>query len=217
MLDDLVSLALRQFQQDCVKLCEHHYPTVHNRGMRDPHMGKALARRLMRVLEAHDKPATFNLLDDTRPHSQTVYQLQLDGSAIYILAHRLLSGNNACRDSLVRDVAWLLNHGITNPAEPGRVIVVSDHWIDRTNASKSVPSWWLGHQPIHADAYRAQGIRLTSATSSLAESIAPLGLTEGRYRIFHPLFRKKDGLPLHKYLLLTATFPFGVEEDNNTL
>ncbi|WP_284509785.1 hypothetical protein [Salinivibrio costicola] len=141
-----------------------------------------------------------------------MYKLQLDDSAIYILAHRLLSGNNACRDALVRDVAWLLNNGITDPSEPGRVIIVSDHWIDRTNASKAVPSWWLGHQPIHADAYRAQGIRLVSATTSLSDAISPLGLTEGRYRIFHPLFRIKDSLPLHKYLLMTATFSLGLEE-----
>lgn len=50
MLLDILTQSVNEFQADCLKLCEKHYPTIHNQGMSEHHLGLAFARRLARTL-----------------------------------------------------------------------------------------------------------------------------------------------------------------------
>ncbi|MEZ8140381.1 hypothetical protein A1OO_14585 [Enterovibrio norvegicus FF-33] len=208
MLDELISQSLRDFQSDCLNFCEHHYPTIHNRGMNESHLGKALARRIVHSYDKLNIDAFLHQLDESPALKQPVFRVDAPDHQIYIVAHRLISANLACRKGIVKDMHWTLDHIDTTSEKEKRVILVADHWIDRSSASKSVPSWWLGHQPIHQADFAAQGVRLLEAEHSLAGDIElECALTGGLNRIFHPFHRQRDGLPLYKYLLLTATYP----------
>lgn len=206
MLDDIISLSLRHFQRDCLQLCEYHYPTIHNRGMRETHMGKALARRVASTFHSQDVAAHFEQLEEEK-HQQPVYRVVSSVGDIIVVAHRMISANKACRLGLVRDLQRSLEHTDTSENKDYRVVVIADHWMDRSAASKSVASWWLGHQPIHIDEYRSQGIKLIDADHSLANDIEnTIGLINGQHRLFHPLNRQKDSIPLYKYLLMAAFY-----------
>lgn len=207
MLDELISQSLRDFQSDCVSFCEHHYPTIHNRGMKESHLGKAFARRLIHSYDNLNIDAQYAQLDEAGVLKHPAFRIESPDHQIYIVAHRLISANIACRKGLVKDTQWTLEHLDTACNKEKRLVILADHWVDRSSASKSVPSWWLGHQPIHKEEYVAQGIRLVDADRSLSEDIAQeCNLSDGRHRIFHPLFRHRDGLPLFKYMLLTAAY-----------
>ncbi|STQ76191.1 hypothetical protein [Grimontia hollisae] len=207
MLDELISLSLRDFQSDCVSFCEHHYPTIHNRGMKESHLGRALSRRLIHSYHNLGIDTEYVQLEESASIKHSAFRIESPEHQIYLAAHRLISANIACRNALVKDTLRTLDHLDTASPKEKRLIIIADHWIDRSNASKSIPSWWLGHQPIHKEEYVAQGIRLVDAEKSLAADFAQAyQLTGGKHRIFHPLFRQRDGLPLFKYMLLTATY-----------
>lgn len=207
MLDELISLSLRDFQSDCVSFCEHHYPTIHNRGMKESHLGRALSRRLIHSYSNLGIDTEFSQLEEGSPLKHPAFRIESPEHQIYLVAHRLISANTACRNALVKDTQRALEHLDTTCPKEKRLIIIADHWADRSNASKSIPSWWLGHQPIHKEEYAAQGIRLIDAERSVtADLTQACQLTEGKHRIFHPLFRHRDGLPLFKYMLLTATY-----------
>ncbi|MDD1792295.1 hypothetical protein L4D06_08915 [Enterovibrio makurazakiensis] len=208
MLDELISQSLRDFQLDCLSFCEHHYPTIHNRGMKESHLGKALARRIMHSYDKLDIDTTCRSVEESNTIKQLVFLVDTPEHQIYIVAHRLISANLACRRAIVNDMKWTLDHLEAPNDKERRIIVIADHWIDRSVASKAVPHWWLGHQPIHQADFAAQGVKLVDAEHSLAGDIEVVcSITGGRHRIYHPLHRQRDGLPLHKYLLLTATYP----------
>ncbi len=206
MLDELISQSLREFQSDCLSFCEHHYPTIHNRGMKESHLGKALARRFIHGYNNLDIDATYAQMEEAAL-KQPVFRIDSPEHQIYLVAHRLISANTACRKALVKDTLWALEHLDTSSGKEKRLIIVADHWVDRSSASKSVPCWWLGHQPIHRDDYASQGVKLMDADHHFAEDIAQeCHLNDGKLRIFHPLHRQRDGIPLYKYMLLTAAY-----------
>lgn len=207
MLDDLISLNLRNFQSDCLNFSEQNYPTVHNRGIKESHLGKALARRMVNSFEKNNTEASFSLLEDPLTLKQPVFVIDSSDFQILILVHRLLSANFESRKGLINDINGTLSHIDNHNNKEIRLIIIADHWADRSNASKSIPSWWLGHQPIHQLEYAEQGIKLVDADHFLAEDIQKsCQLKGGQHRIYHPLHRYKDGLPFFKYMLLTATY-----------
>ncbi|OEE65194.1 hypothetical protein A1OS_14695 [Enterovibrio norvegicus] len=208
LLDEIISQSLRDFQSDCLRFCEQHYPTIHNRGMKESHLGKALSRRLIHSYKNIDIPASFVQLEDASSLKQMVFRVDSPDHQIYIVAHNLISANVACRRGLVQDTCWMLDRLDANDNKEKRLIIISDHWIDRSAASKSIPSWWLGHQPIHLPEFIGQGVKLVDSPNSLAVDLqADCRLHDGMHRIFHPFHRHRDGLPLFKYLLLSAVYP----------
>lgn len=207
MLDELISQSLRDFQSDCLSFCEHHYPTIHNRGMKESHLGKALARRLIHGYNNLNIDARYAQLEEAAL-KQPVFVIESPDHQIYLVAHRMISANTAGRKALVNDIHWALAHLDRASNKEKRLVLIADHWTDRSSASKSLPSWWLGHQPIHIEEFIAQGIKLIDANHHLASDIADrCQLSGGRLRIYHPLHRQRDGLPLYKYMLLSATYP----------
>lgn len=59
MLLDIVTQSVNEFQVDCLRLCEKHYPTIHNQGMSEHHLGLAFARRLARTLSEFGHPCEY--------------------------------------------------------------------------------------------------------------------------------------------------------------
>lgn len=157
--------------------------------------------------EKKQTKASFTLLEDPDTVKQSVFLIDSSEHQIVIVVHRLISANLASRKSLVKDVSGTLDLIDKSSSKEMRLIIIADHWADKSNASKSMPSWWLGHQPIHQVEYAKQGIKLLEADHFLSDEIEQAcKLKEGQYRIYHPLHRYKDGLPFFKYMILAAIY-----------
>lgn len=208
MLDQLITESLRHFQSDCLNFSEKNYPTVHNRGIKEAHLGKAFARRVINAFAKHNTNTSLTEYEGVDALSPPFFCIESTQYHILIVVHRLLSANQASRKGLINNINKILNNIEIKKEKETRLIILADHWTDRSNASKSIPCWWLGHQPIHQMEYAAQGIKLIDAKHSFSQDIShECQLEGGRHRIYHPLHRYKDGLPFFKYMLLAATYP----------
>ena len=207
MLDELIAQSLRNFQSDCLNFSEQNYPTVHNRGIKESHLGRALIRRISHSFEKMDTDVSSCIIENISTLSQPIFSIETSKHQILIVVHRLLSANFESRKALIKDVSGTLEFVDKCTNKENRLIIIADHWADRSIASKSIPSWWLGHQPIHQIEYAEQGMKLVDANHFLSDDIENESqLQGGKYRIYHPLHRYKDGLPFFKYMLLTATY-----------
>lgn len=207
MISDLLSVSIQQFKADCLQLCEQHYPTVHNRGMRGDHLGKALCRRIVATLSQADIPARLQVVEQEGKADQPIFRLETPQFTLWVVAHRLVSANLARRESLVAAVDSVKS-ACQAHSHPHYLILVADHWFDRSKASKELPAWWLGQLPENIDDYQADGIRLLDSAQSFPETLAQrLHIMDGTHQIHHPLKRHSDGKTVHRYLLLTAVYP----------
>ncbi|UXI03824.1 hypothetical protein [Photobacterium sp. TY1-4] len=205
MINDLLSASIQQFKADCLQLCEQHYPTVHNRGMRGDHLGKALCRRIISTLNQADIPAQVQVVAHQNTADQPVFRLDTPHFTLWVIAHRLVSANLARRESLIAAVETVKAAYQKQPhAHPHYLILVADHWFDRSKASKEIPAWWLGQLPENTGDYLADGIRLLGCEQSLAQRLT---LPDGERQIHHPLKRHSSSKTVHRYLLLTALYP----------
>ncbi|MCW8331702.1 hypothetical protein MD588_23155 [Photobacterium sp. SDRW27] len=205
LVSDLLSVSIHQFQADCLQLCEQHYPTVHNRGMRENHLGKALCRRVLSTLQQADFEAALQQYHDDDNLAQPIFKIETTGFIIWVIAHRLVSANLACRDALIQSVNTAYRQ--TCQDKQHHLLIVSDHWFDRSRASKEVPAWWLGQVPENIDDYLADGIRLQEPTQVLPECLQQTyRLPEGIHQVHHPLKRHGSDKIVHKYILLTAYY-----------
>ncbi|WP_064609012.1 hypothetical protein [Photobacterium sp. J15] len=206
MVRDLLSVSINQFQSDCLQLCEHHYPTVHNRGMREYHMGKALCRRIISTMKQADINATLVKSPSEENQEQPVFTIETPHFYILVIAHRLDSANLGRREALLQSISAACKQ--TDTDKPQHLLVISDHWFDRSKASKEIPAWWLGHLPANSDEYIADGIRLQDCAHSLPKSLEQkCALSGGFHEVHHPLKRHGNGKVVHRYLLLTAYYP----------
>ncbi|MVE90338.1 hypothetical protein D6U63_19695, partial [Vibrio cholerae] len=91
---------------DCLRLCEKHYPTIHNQGMSEHHLGLAFARRLARTLSEFGHPCEYAPIESTYqrdlPHH---FRVSSDAGTVWILTHHLMSAGKACRVKLMRDIS----------------------------------------------------------------------------------------------------------------
>ncbi|MCQ1060505.1 hypothetical protein LRP52_37570 [Photobacterium sp. ZSDE20] len=206
LISDYLSTSIEQFQQDCSKLCAQHYPTVHNRGMRENHLGMALCRRIMATLQQAGLDAHFSQHKNDEQVSQPVFVIDTTEFSIAVIAHRLLSANKACRQGLIKTIADVRT--TLAPVKPTYIVVVADHWFDRSKASKEIPAWWLGKLPKNIEEYITDGIKLLSSTNSLAEQLHDgHHMSHGEYHLHHPLKRETNNKTVLKYLLLSAFIP----------
>lgn len=208
MISDLLSVSIQQFKADCLQLCEQHYPTVHNRGMRGDHLGKALCRRIVSTLSQADIEVRVQVLAQANQSDQPIFRLEAPQFTLWVVAHRLVSANLARRESLVAAVDSVKHASPSHARQhPHYLLLVADHWFDRSKASKELPAWWLGHLPENISDYQADGIRLLGCDQSLPSRLAQqLNLTGGERQIHHPLKRHNGGQTVHRYLLLTALY-----------
>ncbi|MBY5947647.1 hypothetical protein [Photobacterium rosenbergii] len=206
LISEYLSTSIEQFQQDCSKLCAQHYPTVHNRGMRENHLGKALCRRILATLQQAKFDPHFSQLKNDDQISQPVFVLETADFTIAVVAHRLLSANKACRAGLVSTIANVKSS--LSLMKPTYIVVVADHWFDRSKASKEIPAWWLGHMPANSEAYTNDGIKLMGSVDHIAAQLLEQHqISDGEYHLHHPLKRESNNKTVHKYLLLSAFIP----------
>ncbi|WP_036830452.1 hypothetical protein, partial [Photobacterium sanctipauli] len=194
------------FQADCHQLCEQHYPTVHNRGMRENHLGKALCRRIITTLQQDNIAAQLQQCQSKDSLAQPIFQIETEQFTVWVIAHRLLSANIARRNSLIAAIEQTKQK--LNPNKPQHLVLVADHWFDRSKASKEIPAWWLGELPANALDYQQDGVKLLVPNSDLPSQLNDaFGFVNGEHQIHHPLKREQDDKTVYKYIVLTAYYP----------
>ncbi|RWX53110.1 hypothetical protein [Photobacterium chitinilyticum] len=205
MVSDLLSVSIHQFKADCLQLCEQHYPTVHNRGMRGNHLGKTLCRRILSTLKQADIPAELHQGHHDDALEQPIFRIETPSFTLWIIAHHLVSANLARREALVQSVNTACQQ--IDEEKQHHLLIVSDHWFDRSKASKEIPAWWLGQLPTNTSDYLADGIRLQECAETLPECLQQKYLlSEGQHQIHHPLKRNGGDKIVHRYILLTAYY-----------
>jgi hypothetical protein len=206
LLLDILIQSVNEFQSDCLKLCEKHYPTIHNRGMSEHHLSKAFSRRLSRTLVEFGHPCEYTPLElnvqRELPHH---FRVTSDIGTVWILTHHLVSAGKICRDKLMRDVTiWKEEYGYAiQPSD--LLLLLADHWISRDVQSRGLLHWWTGRMPDEIDEYNAQGITLYKSDSLLSQNLETYhGGTPCYIKYGHPLRRSRDQQLVRKYIQLYA-------------
>ena len=206
MLLDLVIKSVNQFQDDCLKLCERHYPTVHNQGISEHHIGKAFARRMEHTFISFNHASIINPLEMlSSGENPRQFRISSEIGTVWMISHRMVSAGKTCRKKLMLDIHnWQQEYGFA--IQPTDVlIIVSDHWITRSKNSGELLHWWMGDLPDEMTEYSQQGITLRESDSQFATdlnnnfSISPCFIKFG-----HPLKRSGNQQLVRKYLQLYA-------------
>ncbi|MDO6706680.1 hypothetical protein [Photobacterium sp. 1_MG-2023] len=205
MFSDFISASIEEFQSDCLQLCSQHYPTVHNRGMRDRHLGRLMCRRILATLEKAGVTANLEQRQTEDVVMPPVFRIQTPDVTLWVIAHRLQSANRARRNALLQAVDLTLKQ--LNRDENNQLLLLTDHWFDRSKASKQLPSWWLGQMPDNIQGYLQDGIKLLPCELSLCDQLQlQFGLLDGKPSLHHPLKRLNSQQTLHRYAVMTAYF-----------
>lgn len=206
MQKDLVIRAIHDFQKDCLLLCENHYPTVHNKGMSEHHLGRAFARRLASTLDSFHLPNQFEPMDTTQsPEHPHHYRIASGEGTVWVLTHHLASASSRCKEKLLTDITeWQAEYGYA--IQPNDLLVLlGDHWISRSKQSRELLAWWMGELPEDANEYTRQGISLTDSESKLVHELdSRFAIRPCFLRFGHPLVRSKDQQLVRKYVQLYA-------------
>lgn len=206
MLLDLVIQSVNLFQDDCLKLCERHYPTVHNQGISEHHIGKAFARRMQHTFLTFEHgseicPLETNESKDSPHH----FRISSEIGTVWVITHHMVSAGKVCRKKLMLDIQnWQQEYGFA--IQPNDLLIlISDHWIGRSKNSRELLHWWMGELPDTVNEYTQQGITLYESDSQLANnlndnfSISPCYIKFG-----HPLKRSINQQMVRKYIQLYA-------------
>ncbi|WED24430.1 hypothetical protein L3Q72_16255 [Vibrio sp. JC009] len=206
MLRDLVIQGIHDLQKDCLKLCENHYPTVHNRGMSEHHLGRAFARRMSSTLDKFGYNNQFEPIETLRaPDHPHHYQIASELGTVWVITHHLASASLSCREKLHADISeWQAEYGFA--IQPNDLLVLlSDHWITRSKQSRELLCWWMGELPDEIDEYSEQGITLYQSKSQLVHELDTHFQIRPCYlRFGHPLVRSVDQQLVRKYIQLYA-------------
>lgn len=206
LLLDILTQSVNEFQADCLKLCEKHYPTIHNQGMSEHHLGLAFARRLARTLTEFGHPCDYAAIETInqaeQPHH---YRISSDAGTVWVLTHHMVSAGKTCRDKLMRDITqWKQEYSYA--IQPNDLLLLlTDHWISRSQKSRELLHWWTGQLPFEIDEYSAQGITLHESESQLTQALESYFHISPCYVKFgHPLRRSKNQQLVRKYIQLYA-------------
>ncbi|CAQ81351.1 hypothetical protein VSAL_II0597 [Aliivibrio salmonicida LFI1238] len=210
LLDQLFTECLESFKYDYKTLCEHHYPTIHNRGMSPVHLSAAFNRRLLSVLKKNENPENSQLhiiqaeayryicsLDTNKGHS--------DNKKLWLLYPQFLNAKTEAKSQISASIEFLFeSHEIQ---QLDYICIICDHWFDRTTSSKELYYWWKGLLPKQETDYESQGIHnLISKTTLNSTLESRFNLSCVSNHIIHPLESNSRQCELLKYLLCTAVF-----------
>ncbi|WP_342652274.1 hypothetical protein NM449_15705 [Vibrio metschnikovii] len=206
MLLDIVTQSVNEFQADCLKLCEKHYPTIHNQGMSQHHLSQAFARRLARTLTEFGHTCEYMPLD-FMPNNELPYHFRVssDVGTVWILTQHMVSAGKTCRAKLLRDIcAWKQEYAYA--IQPNDLLLLlTDHWISRSQKSRELLHWWAGRLPDELADYHAQGITLYESESQLLQTLeSTFTMTPCYIKYGHPLKRSKNQQLVRKYIQLYA-------------
>lgn len=206
MLLDLVIRSINEFQVDCLKLCERHYPTVHNQGMSEHHLSLAYTRRMQNTLNNFGHESVVQALEMIgSPDPAHHYRISSPEGTVWVLTHHMISAGKTCRENLLADITeWQAEYGYA--IQPNDLLLlISDHWISRSKKSRELLHWWMGELPDQIDEYSEQGITLYESDSQLTQcldhrfNISPCYIKFG-----HPLQRSQNKQLVRKYIQLYA-------------
>lgn len=206
MLLDLVIKSVNQFQDDCLKLCERHYPTVHNQGISEHHIGKAFARRMEHTFVSFNHTSNVSPLEmlssgETPRH----FRISSEIGTVWMISHHMVSAGKTCRKKLMLDIHnWQQEYGFA--IQPNDLlIIVSDHWISRSKNSGELLHWWMGELPDQISDYSLQGITLRESDTQFADDLySNFKISPCFIRFAHPLKRSGNQQLVRKYLQLYA-------------
>lgn len=206
MLLDILTQSVNEFQTDCLKLCEKHYPTIHNQGMSEHHLGLAFARRLARTLTEFGHQCDYapieSALQTDQPHH---YRISSDAGTVWVLTHHMVSAGKTCRDKLMHDIIqWKQEYAFA--IQPNDLLLLlTDHWISRSHRSRELLHWWTGQLPDEIDEYSAQGITLYESESQLTQALDHhFNISPCYVKFGHPLKRSNNQQLVRKYIQLYA-------------
>lgn len=206
MLLDIVVQSVNEFQSDCLKICEKHYPTVHNQGIKAHHLGMAFARRLARVLGEFGHDCHYHSLDILPSHDlPNNFRISSDIGTVWVITHHMIGGGETCRNKLFKAIhAWKAEYGYAiQPCD--LLILVNDHWMTRTAKSRELLHWWMSDFPDDIDEYIAQGVTINESQSQFALELEnQFSISPCYTRYGHPLINSKQQRPIRKYLQLFA-------------
>ncbi|MGC9422002.1 MULTISPECIES: hypothetical protein [unclassified Vibrio] len=206
MLLDILTQSVNEFQVDCLKLCEKHYPTIHNQGMSEHHLGLAFARRLARTLTEFGHQCEYAPLDlfpvHENPHH---FRVSCDKGTVWILTHHMISAGKTCREKLLQDISlWKQEYAYA--IQPNDLLLLlTDHWISRSQKSRELLHWWTGRLPDEINDYHTQGITLYESDSQLMQTVDnTFNISPCYVKFGHPLKRSKNQQLVRKYIQLYA-------------
>ncbi|WP_070966322.1 hypothetical protein [Vibrio sonorensis] len=204
MLLDVLIQSVNEFQADCMKLAEKHYPTIHNQGMSEHHLGLAFARRLARTLNEFGHQCDFAPIE-TFPVTELPfhYRVSSDAGTVWILTSHLVSAGDTCRKKLYKSISqWQNEYGFA--IQPNDLLLLlTDHWITRSKQSRELLHWWTGHLPDEIEDYSAQGISLYRSDSIMASALeTKFNLSPYYVKFTHPLRRSVNQTLVRKYIQL---------------
>ncbi|MFA0413369.1 hypothetical protein AB4520_06120 [Vibrio renipiscarius] len=204
MLLDVLIQSVNEFQTDCMTLCEQHYPTIHNRGMSEHHLGLAFSRRLVRTLTefGHHSQHSSIELTSSQDHPSH-FRVSSDAGTVWILTSHLISAGNSCRRKLFKTIQQWQNEYDYAIQPNDLLLLLTDHWITRSQQSRELIHWWTGHIPDDIDDYRSQGVSLYPSESQLALTLDDYFNIRPYYvKLTHPLKRTADQQFVRKYVQL---------------
>ncbi|EGQ7692264.1 hypothetical protein QQ213_000231 [Vibrio vulnificus] len=206
MLLDLVIKSVNNFQDDCLKLCEKHYPAVHNQGMNEHHLGLAFARRMQNTFKQFAHESVIEPLEKVDvgelPHQ---YRVTSEIGTVWVLSHHMVSAGKTCRDNLLADVTeWQSEYGFA--IQPNDLLfLIGDHWISRSKTSRELLYWWMGELPDQINEYSEQGISLYTSDSQLTQSLeSRFNISPCYLKFGHPLRRSGNKQMVRKYVQFYA-------------
>ena len=206
MLLDLVIKSVNQFQDDCLKLCERHYPTVHNQGISEHHIGKAFARRMEHTFVSFNHASSISPLEMlSSGENPRHFRISSEIGTVWMISHHMVSAGKTCRKKLMLDIhKWQQEYGFA--IQPNDVlIIVSDHWITRSKNSGELLHWWMGELPDEITEYSQQGITLRESDSQFAADLnTNFNISPCFIKFGHPLKRSGNQQLVRKYLQLYA-------------
>ncbi|SON53371.1 hypothetical protein [Vibrio tapetis] len=204
MLKDLVIQGLNAFQTDCLLLCQSHYPTVHNKGMSNHHLGLAFARRMSSQFTHFDHRNYFEAIDSGHGETQpSHFRVSSELGTVWVHSHHLINASKSCRKNILEDInLWQAEYGYS--IQPNDLLVViSDHWFSRNKASRELFSWWNESIPDDNHLYIQQGINHSECAASLRTDLERhFDLTPCYIKYSHPLLKPQSKNSVKKYIQL---------------
>lgn len=206
MLLDLVIQSVNDFQGDCLKICEKHYPAVHNQGMSEHHLGLAFSRRMDHTLRQFGHSSVVKSLEVLNPPDLPHhYRITSEIGTVWVLSYHMVSAGNSCREKMLSSITeWQTEYGYA--LQPNDLLLlVCDHWISRSKASREILHWWMGELPAPISEYTEQGITLYSSETQLTQSLNErFDITPCYIKYGHPLRRTNRQQLVRKYIQLYA-------------
>ncbi|GEM76139.1 hypothetical protein [Vibrio sagamiensis] len=204
MLLNLVIKSVNYFQDDCRVLCQKHYPTVHNKGMDEHHLGLAFARRMQHTFSQFGHQSSIHPVDISSqqdlPHH---YRISSDIGTVWVLSHHMVSAGKVCRENLLASIAKWQCEYVYSLQPNDLLFLVTDHWFNRSKTSRELIHWWMGELPKPLKDYVEQGINLYAGDSTLINSLEQRFSISPCYLNFaHPLRRNHDQRQVRKYIQL---------------